>query len=73
MMKNLLTYLQHKHGDQIYNYFTTEARGDLEGDKWDAKTNQIVCSTDEYMEEDDQDDIGLEGAQSHIEEQKQKM
>ena len=73
MMKNLLTYLQHQHGDQIYNYFTTEARGDLEGDKWDAKTNQIVCSTDEYMEEDDQDDIGLEGAQSYIEEQKQKM
>ena len=72
MIKNLLMYLQHKHGDQIQNYFATEARKDLEGDKQDAKTNQIACSTDEYMEEDDQDDIGLEGAQLFIQEQKQK-
>ena len=35
--------------------------------------NQIACATDECIEEDDQDDIGLDGAQSFIQEQKQKM
>ena len=33
MMKNLLTYLYYLYGDEIYMYFTTEAREDLEGDK----------------------------------------
>ena len=47
--------------------------GGLGGDKWDENTNQIACATDEHMEEDDQDDIGLEGAQPFIQEQKQKI
>ena len=59
MIKKLLTYLYNLYGDQIYMYFATEARENLEGDKWDVNTKQIAYDTDEYIEEDDQNDIGL--------------
>ena len=71
-MKNLLTYLYYKYGDEIYSYFTEEARQELQGDKWDENTNSIVCTTDAFMEEEDEEDSGLDGAQQFLKEQKKK-
>ena len=68
MMKKLLTCLQHQHRDQIYSHFTTETREDLVGDKWDDKTKRIVRATNEFMEEEDEDDICLEGVQVFMKE-----
>ena len=49
------------------------AREELEGDKWDNKTNSIVYAADEYIEEEDKEDISLEEAQSYIQEQQRKI
>ena len=45
-----------------------EAREELVGGKWDDKIKSIACTTNEFMEEDDEDDIGLEGNQVFMKE-----
>ena len=57
----MLTCLQHQHGDQIHLCFEMEAR------------EELAYATDEFVEEEDEDDIGLEGAQVFMKEQQQKI
>ena len=45
----------------------------MRGDKWDSANNMIVCAINECVEEDDTDDIGLDGVQKYLNEQKQQM
>ena len=65
MTKDLLNFLHH-----IHDYFTAEAKAEVQGDKRDAANNIIGCATDDCAEEDDIDDIGFEGVQQCLNEQK---
>ena len=73
MLKNLLTYLHYLHSDIIYEYFMEEARVKVIGDKWDDENKRIIYDTDEFMKEDDGEDIGLERARLFLNEQKKQF
>ena len=73
MMKNLLVYLHHQQGDDILLYFIDTAKEEAQEDKWDRANNRIICITDEFMEEEEFDDIGLSGVQSFLKAQKNEM
>ena len=68
MIKNLVTYLYHVNRDKIFDYFIEEAREEVQRDKQDAENNRIVCATNEFTEEEELDDIGLEGTQKFLSE-----
>ena len=70
ILKNLLIYLHHIHRDIIYEYFIEETRAEVIRDKYDEKNNRIICNMDKFIEEDDREDIGLEGAYQFMKEQK---
>ena len=72
-MKNLLTYLQHKHKNDILLYFMDIAKEEVQGDKWNEDNNWIIYATDKFMEEGKLDDIGLSGAQIFIATQKKEI
>ena len=59
MMKNLLTYLQYEHREEILLYFTDTAKEEVQGDKQDKENKLIIYATDKYLEEKDFDDIGF--------------
>ena len=67
MMYNLIPYFLYKYGEQSKLYFSSEALEDAKEDGQDKETKRVIYITDEFIEEDFEDDIGLEGAQSFIE------
>ena len=70
--KNLYTFLKHKYGEEVDLYFAEMAKQEAEGDKWDSDNNRIICATDEFIEEEEVDDIGL-GAKAFLENQKAQI
>ena len=58
---------------KCYNFFTEEAKRDAKDDIWDDQAKRVVCLSDKCMEEEDEDDLGLEQAKTSISNQKQMM
>ena len=44
----------------MLQYLTKEAKQDAKDDSWDKETKCMVCLTDKYMEEEDEDKLELE-------------
>ena len=58
----------------MFTCFAEETRGGgLKGDKWDAINYRIACVTEEFMEEEDLDDFGLDVAQQCLNEKRKKI
>ena len=70
MMKNLIPFLKHKYSDEVLRYFTEEAKLDTIEDEQDSELKQVTCKSDRYLEEEFKDEIGLDEAKPHVEEQK---
>ena len=73
MIHNLMPYLRHKHGDDVLLYFAEEAKEEALEDKWDEATNRVICSTETFLEEDMEDDIGLSDAKPYVDDQKKSL
>ena len=69
-MKNLFTYLKYQFRDKIDLYFTDTTKEEVAGDKWDHEKNRILCVTDEFIEEENFNNISLGEAQDFLKEQK---
>ena len=67
MMHNLIPYFLHKYREQSKLYFLNEALEDAKEDGQDEETKRVIYATDEFIEKDFEDDMGLEGAKSFIE------
>ena len=70
ILNNLLPYLQHKYGDEVREYFTESAKRDSKDDCLDEENKQVVCEIDMYLEEEEEDELGLEEARVFITNQK---
>ena len=56
MMNNLLPYLRHEYGDEVMDYFTSDAKEIAKDDKWDPISQRVICAVDRNAEMDDEDD-----------------
>jgi hypothetical protein len=70
IMHNLIPYLRYKYGNEILGYFINKAFEAAKEDSWDQNTKRVVCSMNGFMEEEEEDCIGLEEAQIYIKENK---
>ena len=66
MLNNLLPYLQHEYGDEVLILFTEEAKKEAKDNQWGKEHNHVVCATDMYTEEEEEDDLDLEQARIFI-------
>ena len=62
MMHNLILFLYYKYGEEVLSYFINEVLEAAKEDLQDQTTQYIICSTDRFMKEEEEDLIGLEGA-----------
>ena len=68
MMNNLIPYLHNTYGDDVFKYFTDQAKDYAKDDKWDNDKNRIISPTDANIEnEDDEDLLGLNEAMAYKE------
>ena len=70
MLKNLVLYFNHKHGEEALLYFTNLAKKEAQEDNWDKENQWIVCSTNLYIKEEEENEVGFEEAQVFIINQK---
>ena len=61
MMHNLIPYILYLHGDDILLYFTDKAKEDVKEDGWDEVNKRVVYYIDQFIEEEVEDKIELEG------------
>ena len=73
MIYNLIPYLKHKYGKEILLYFIEEVKVEAIEDRWNETTNRVVCAIDAFLEEEIEDEISLDNAQSFMDIQKQEM
>ena len=60
MLNNLIPYLQYQYSEEVLQYFTKEAKWNAKDDSWDKETKRMVCLTDKYIEEEEEEELGLE-------------
>ena len=73
ILNNLLPYLKYEYGDEILEYFMEAAKKESKDDQWDEENNRMVCTTDIVLEEEGEDELGLEEVKVFINNQKKRM
>ena len=73
ILNNLIPYLKHEYGEEVLEYFTKAAKKEASEDYWDKKNNRVVCATDMYLEEEGDNDLGIEEVRVFISNQKKRI
>ena len=73
MMNNLIPYLKHQNGEKVLRYVIEEAKQEAEKDGWNKENKRVICATDEFLEKELEDNIGLIDTQSYLEVRKKEM
>ena len=73
MMNNLIPYLKHQNGEKILRYVIEEAKQEAEKDGQNKENKRVICATDEFLEKELEDNIGLIDTQSYLEVRKKEM
>ena len=70
MLNNLILYFVYTYGNDTLLYFTKSVKKEVKDNKQDSTNNRVVCMTDLYLEEEEEDVLGFQEAKSFIDSQK---